>query len=342
MSSSKTKRVIITFLRTALGVALAGLLLHFTLKSTGADLWNELLESKKLLLVTALLSYGFVLGITVVRWRMLLAVQDIHLGFWTTARLTMIGVFFNIAIPGAVSGDLLKMAYVSRQAPAKKAEAVLTIMLDRVLGVFGLFIVAGTTILVSLPMLIGLGPEYRPIQATVFVVGMGSVVGIVGLLLVELRQRCVSHPQIARIVAFGAEKLPAVVVKTLQRLTSALEIYRSKRLTVIKAVGLSILVHACLGLSLYWIGTSVHEDSLRARDYFLAMQVGNAVGAIPVAPGGLGTRDATIVEFFKAFKATPEKIGVIPLTYSLIIAFWSLTGGLVFIFSSKKRTVSGN
>ena len=43
------------------------------------------------------------------RWRILLAVQGIETRIMDIVKLNLIGQFFNIAIPGSVSGDLVKM-----------------------------------------------------------------------------------------------------------------------------------------------------------------------------------------------------------------------------------------
>jgi uncharacterized membrane protein YbhN (UPF0104 family) len=45
---------------------------------------------------------------SVLRWQLLLKGQGLNVPLAETFRLTMIGVFFNTAIPGAVSGDLVK------------------------------------------------------------------------------------------------------------------------------------------------------------------------------------------------------------------------------------------
>lgn len=336
MSVNRAKRLILHVLRIALGVALAAALIGFTLKSTGTNPIEEVAQSDKRWLLSAFAIYGVVICITVRRWGLLLAVQGVHLRFWSLWRLTMIGAFFNLAIPGAVSGDLLKMAFIARQAPEKKAESVLTIMLDRVVGILGLFIIATVMVLVSLRALLALEPQYRAIQLAAFTVGLGSVGGIVAVLLVELRQQLVRLRWLRAVISFGAAKLPHAVVDTVQRLIDALELYRRKRGAILAALAMSIAVHSCIGLGLFCLGQGVGAEGLRVGDYFLAAQVGNAVSAIPVTPGGMGTRDLTIKECLEAQGGFPgEKVGSVPLIYSLVMVSWALVGAMVFIFGPK-------
>jgi uncharacterized protein (TIRG00374 family) len=330
---TNNKKMFTSVFRLVVGIVLGYGLIHFTLKSTGGDLWNEVVQARSSLLLLALLFYGVILCLTIYRWNLLLRVQEVRLRAWDLIRLTMIGVFFNLAIPGAVGGDLLKMGLVANQAKDKKAEAVLTIMVDRALGILGLFIVASVMLLIYLPFLLGLSQEYRLIQIAAFTVGLGSLGGVFVITLVELRQTITRFPLIARIINYGARKLPSSFVSTLARLVNALELYRRNRGTIVGAIALSVLVHSCLAIDLFIVGASVGEDILGLGDYFVAAQVANAVAAIPVTPAGIGARDAIIGMFFSAMKARAGKSGIVPVTMTLIIVFWGLIGGVIFGFS---------
>jgi hypothetical protein len=46
-------------------------------------------------------------------------------------------------IPGAVGGDVIKAAYLCRMQPDRKPQAVASMVLDRILGLLGLFLLAG-------------------------------------------------------------------------------------------------------------------------------------------------------------------------------------------------------
>lgn len=330
-SISRGRRVLFTTIRTLLGLAFAGALITVTVRSTGADVLAELRAGSGFLLGLAACLYGGIIFLTVVRWRFLLRVQGVDLGIGVLCRLTLIGVFFNLAIPGAVSGDLLKMAYVAKRAPDRGAEAVLTIMLDRVMGLLGLFVVAGVMVAVCLPWILGLSGEYRILQAGIFAVGLGSFGGAVGALLVEFRERLVR----LRVVKWGIDLarrwLPGAVTHIISRFVEALDLYRQHRRTVLVALLISIAVHTGLGLNLYCVGRALHVEQLRVRDYLLATQVANTVAAVPVTPGGLGTRDATVARCFDALGANPVKTGAIPLVFTLIIVLWGVVGAGVFM-----------
>ena len=315
-----------------LGLFLAFLLLLLTLKASGAHLWRDVQEARYPLLAAAFLTYGLVIFITVVRWGILLDVQGVHLPLTTRARLTLIGVFFNLAIPGAVGGDLIKMACVAGQAKDRKAEAMLTIFLDRIIGILGLFVVASVAVAGTLPTILAMDNRFRPLQGGAMLVGLGSLGGIVGVLLVEFRAVLVRHAWIAWLLQRAQRCLPAGLTAMIQRLVDAIELYRDRRGAVLRAGALAVAVHVLLAVTLFLVGRAVGEHGLKPRHYVVTASVANAVAAIPLTPGGLGTRDATTAAFFTAFGAEPpDRVGSIPVILSLIIMIWALVGAAIFV-----------
>ena len=336
-SARRLPRAVGTGLRMAVGFGLAFLLLRYTLHANRTELSLVLGRASKPLLFLALLLYGLVILITVFRWGVLLRVQGIHLPLWELIRLTMIGVFFNMAIPGAVGGDLVKMGYITRQVPDKRTEAVLTILLDRIIGLLALFFVAAVAVLLSLPLLREMGHEDRTLQLAAYMVGVGSLGGIVAVALVEFRAVWVRNAWIARLLDMGRRLLPQAVTHIIERLAAALDLYRKKRGSVLVALALALSVHSFLSLDFYCIGVALGERELTLGNHFLATQVANAAGAIPITPSGVGTRDAVAARFFRAMHGDPELAGAIPVTLSLIIVFWSMVGAAVFVFSRGAR-----
>jgi len=231
------------------------------------------------------------------------------------------------------------MGCITRHAGDRRAEAMLTIFLDRVFGVLGLFIVAAVAVMASLPMILGLDERFRAVQAGALLVAFGSVGGIASVLAVEFRSRLVRVHWMARLIALGDRLLPTAVTDTIRHLVEAVDLYRHCRGTVVKAVLLAVAVHLLLAFTLFLVGRSLGEDGLKLRHYVVTASVANTVAAIPVTPGGLGTRDATAAAFFTAFGARPaERVGSIPVVVSLIILAWALVGAVVFVVTPATDT----
>lgn len=330
--------VLLLRLGAACAILLAAVLLWGTLASTGADLWGDLGGGNPALLLAVVVCWGIVLLLGAMRWGELLRVQEVHITLAGLVRLTLIGHFFNTSLPGAVSGDLLKIAYVADHSGKRQAEAVLTIFLDRILGLLGLCIVASAMVLWNLPVLIELGREHRTLQLAAYTVGLGSVGGMVFVVLLELRERLVRWRPVAAVLSLGSRLLSEKLVGIFRRLVMAVELYRGRRAAAVKALLLAVAAHSLLGLGLYFAGRGIHETGLRPRYYLLTAQVANTVAAIPLTPGGVGTRDVVAKEYFLALGAEPAgKVGSVPVIMTMVMVGWGLVGAVLFVLYPRRR-----
>ena len=136
----------------------------------------------------------------------------------------MIGIFFNLIIPGTVGEDLCKMYYISSHSSGKTTEAVLTVMLDRIIGLFGLFLVVFVAILFSLDFLNSISPQIR---FSVYLIGSGSFAGIIGFFIIYYRKKLQHIGIFNRITMFLKKILPEKVDKIILKLVSALDLYKN-------------------------------------------------------------------------------------------------------------------
>ena len=105
-----TRRTAISLALRLVCLLLAGALLWFTARRTDADLLEALRTALRRPLALAILLYGFAQVLGAWRWKTLLDVQGLGLTLWDALRLTLVGNFFSLIIPGAVTGDILKLA----------------------------------------------------------------------------------------------------------------------------------------------------------------------------------------------------------------------------------------
>jgi uncharacterized protein (TIRG00374 family) len=75
------------------------------------------------------------------RFKVVLASQGIFVPFRLAIHWTMVGYFFDLAMPSSNGGDIIKVGYVIKWLDGTyKTKAVLAVALDRVLGLLGLFL----------------------------------------------------------------------------------------------------------------------------------------------------------------------------------------------------------
>lgn len=77
------------------------------------------------------------------RTQLILKSLDITVHFADIFRWTMIGSFFDLAMPSSNGGDVIKAGYVVKSAgEGQRTRAVMAIAFDRILGLLGLFLLA--------------------------------------------------------------------------------------------------------------------------------------------------------------------------------------------------------
>jgi uncharacterized protein (TIRG00374 family) len=332
----RPKKIYVTALRSVIGIILAVFLIYRIIESTGDGIRETLYQADHGLIMIVLILQGLVAGIASFRWNLLLKVQGIFLNGWKIIRLTFIGIFFNLGLPGAVSGDFFKMYLLTQNTRGKKDEAILTIVMDRVMGLIGLFIVAFLAIILSVPLILKIEQHTYVINIIAYSVGLGSLAGIIFLGLIKTRRKIFQLPLFCSVTDYMRHTFPSSIIQHVERIVDALELYRRNGKSLFASIGLSVLIHLILAINLYFIGVSIGERSLTVSNYFLIVPVANAVAAVPLTPGGIGTRDATIAMFLSALNVSTDKVGAIPVIMTSIILFWGLVGCIIFILTKRQ------
>src|SRR5215471_7713717 len=68
--------------------------------------------------------------------------QGMFMSWRRATMLFFVGLFFNLFMPGYTGGDFARLYYLMREFPQKKKEAILTVVMDRLIGVAALFVTA--------------------------------------------------------------------------------------------------------------------------------------------------------------------------------------------------------
>ncbi|MFN8607619.1 MAG: lysylphosphatidylglycerol synthase transmembrane domain-containing protein [Vulcanimicrobiota bacterium] len=321
-------------LRLIFSLAVAAWAINWVLASAGANLTHEFTSANYGWIVVGLVLTTLGTVLTSYRWSTLLVLQDVKISQWEAFRLTMIGIFFNLFGLGGVGGDFFKMYYVQAQAGNRREEAILSIVVDRILGLLGLFVVA----LLTLPFVWSELRTANPaIQSMVGFVVLISLVGGGGVSLVLTRDYWLPEG-LKETIKYAGKKFPARLVGLIARLIRSVDLYRSHLPAVFRALAISALVHSLATLNVVSIGKAFHVEGLSLRHYFLAVQVANTVSAVPITPSGLGSRDLVIKKFFEFAGADP-RANLIPFGLSMMLVLWSLIGGIFFVFAKRSGGV---
>ena len=286
---------------------------------------QALSQWKKMILALLLIFLNTGLGI--IRWQWLLEAQNIHLGLIRTTQLSLIGNFFNIALPGAVSGDFVKAFYIGKEVKGQKSKAFGTILFDRVAGLSALVLVSAGALFLGFQTYI-----HSALFSTIHVlmeVAAFSVIFFYGYLFLIKNH----YDPLLKVLKSIESKAPKFA--SIARIYESLRHYHNHRMTVVKALALSILIHLIAGWTSMVFAEALGETQLSLLSVYVVVPLGLLLTAIPVAPAGVGTGNITFFYFFHLIGSErgADIFSLIALTNVLVGAI----GGLVYLrFKSKE------
>jgi uncharacterized protein (TIRG00374 family) len=267
--------------------------------------------------------------ITFVRWYWLVRAQGLDFRIRDSLRIGFIGFLFSQVIPGAVSGDLVKVVMLAREQE-RRTVAVATVILDRLVGLYGLVLLAGLTALVSWSHVRELTALRDLVLWVVILFALGTA-GVAFMFLPIFRGRWTEY----------LTRLP-VVGGTLRELIQAILAYQDKPFVVLGSVLLSVLGHIGFVSSLYCVAAGLQGALWPWRTHFVVAPLGLMVNAIPVSPGGMGVGEAAMQALFNTVGEDGSKALMMMLIYRVISWTLSLIGVayLVTGFAETRRAMA--
>lgn len=210
------------------------------------------------------------------RWFLLLRGIGIHTGFFGVMRLTLIGFFFNSAMPGAVGGDVIKGIYIAKHAQrGQKGATVISILMDRIVGLFGLFTFGS---LISLLAWNGISqnPVLKSMAQTVMIIFTLVLLGFAHIFYHRKK-----YDLVDRIL-----HLP--FLRRFRGLYHSLLSYREAKTNFLFAWVISFFIQAG-SIFLFWqMAQMVTGQSISFVKFCTAAPLAILATALPLAPGGMG------------------------------------------------------
>jgi len=212
------------------------------------------------------------------RWMTLLRGLDLQITFKRAAELNLIGAFFNTVMPGAVGGDIIKAAYVIRDQQSRKTPAMMTIVLDRVVGLMGLFTLGAVAVLLNIQVFWA-NPLLRPVVLLVFGALLAMMV-IFAMGVLPLDEKRDPIMKMLRLNFPGANFL--------SKIYGSLRSYQNKPSALVIALLVSILTQSCNLFYFIFLTSLYTGQSFSWISFASIFPVGILTTALPLAPGGLG------------------------------------------------------
>ncbi len=271
------------------------------------------------LLGVALLSCGMAVTLTIVRWYYLVRALDIPFSLQEALRFGFLGYLFNLAPMGIVGGDLLKAYMLARHHPSEKTTAVATVFVDRIIGLYMLFVVASVAILLTGFAEMGNKLAQQICWATHAIAIVGTVV-MIALLMPDL-----SKGGSTRLLA----KTP-FVGGMLEKVALAVAMYRRRWPVVLATSLMSVAVHSFFSIGIFLICSALYANSVPSlKMHFVISPLGAATGVIPLFAGPFETALSFLYTQVTAVSGAAIVSGqglVVALTYRIITVVIAAVG----------------
>ncbi len=252
------------------------------------------------------------------RWKILLAVQNIHLTWLRAWQLFMVGMFFNLFMLGSTGGDVVKMFLTMREARENKAAALLSVFMDRVIGMLALIFLSVVFLYFRYDLLAHTEGSSALLNVLLWLLA-GAFCVIVGMFVISglgwVHYLPSWTPLRGRIVEISA----------------ACHLYAKGWRRTIWALLISFPLFAMFFLTFY-CAARAFTDQLGVVDIFSVMPIVAVITAIPISISGIGVRESLFVSLLAPFGVSAAVATLISVTGFLINTLGSLAGGVVFLF----------
>ena len=212
------------------------------------------------------------------RWWLLLRAIGLRVKPKQTFLLTWIGNFFNTTLPGAVTGDVIKGYYVIKaQKEEGRTPALMTLLIDRFVGLFGLIVMAFLALVFNLELIMS-QENMHPLA------WMITAMFLLTLLFYFIAIFPFKEGHDPFILLFN--RLPAS--KLTIKVYSAFKRFQHQKKTLMLTLVIAIVIHSLIALIFLQLAHLIGIKEMNLATQFFLMPIGLITVAIPVAPGGIG------------------------------------------------------
>jgi uncharacterized membrane protein YbhN (UPF0104 family) len=267
-----------------------------------------------------------------VRWWLLLRAQSIHISVLAAVRLFFLGLFYNNLMPGSVGGDLLKAWYVTKHTN-KRLEGVLSVFVDRTIGLAGVVVMVAVTYSAFVRGHIA-GAKTQEARPPGWLSQHPGAILCAGAAFAAVLAVVLVHPAGRAGLVRMAEIARLRGVSLLRRAKDALVVYCSKPWTLLGTMVLTLIWQSIVIVAFWLLGRDLGIEA-GLRYYFVVFPLSWAVAAVPISIAGLGVQEAGVVWLFAVLTgAAAEKALALAFCQRFVSILASLPGGLVHLLGA--------
>ena len=257
-----------------------------------------------LIMVSVLLVY-----LSAIKWSYFIDSFGLKVPVFHLFNLYLVGYFVNLLAPSYIGGDVARSWYVGKKIG--QHNALTATILERYTGLVAMLGLA--TIFIWVVDLVT-----WPIRIVV----LTAALGIVAITLMALSDRSI------KIISKIRQLEP--LIKHVIKIQDGLRLAKRDKPLLIKALLLSFLFHSFTVVNVLTAAAAIGWIDPPIIDLFVVLPLILLIGAIPLAPNGLGLQEGAYLYFLTGIGATPSQalaIGIILRAKGYILA---ILGGVVW------------
>lgn len=309
-------------IRPLIAIILLGLLFK-----SGFIKFDQLKESVQntQLMLSGLGLIGFQFLFFTFRWKIIVDFYQ-KISFSKILKLSLIGQFFNIFIPGGVGGDVVKALELAKSEPVQKKNALTTVLIDRVMGLYCMIIFSTLFLFLELNQTF----DVKKYFYTSLVMWITATLGFVFLDKISLfistltqKNNLSTHKKISVLIFIKISEALQIINAGFKSLSNF------KTLTQIFIIS---LVAQLLSISfLYLVASSISSQTPSFILFFPLACFAFMASSIPITPGGIGFGQAAFYFIFSIFSKDAANAVVVGISLmQLFSLIFSLPGAYFF------------
>jgi glycosyltransferase 2 family protein len=262
------------------------------------------------------------------RWLVLVRALQLQCSVAAALRLTLIAFVADFAALGAVGGDLLKAALLTQGQPGRGGDALASVLVDRLAGVFTLCLVIAAGVFVAARSLHDPAMWMVARAALLLATGMTAVVVVLWL------------PRPGAWLSATAAHLPWVG-RVLAQMVDAIGRYRRHPQAVVTAAALSLAILAFNITGFQLTASGLPGVGPTLGEHLFIVPVSLLSGVVPLPMQTLGVLDYALEYFYTHASAAPVSAGLgllVAMSYRLASAAIALVGVAVYLVLRRDTT----
>jgi uncharacterized membrane protein YbhN (UPF0104 family) len=273
------------------------------------------------LLVVALIMIQQIV-LCAIRWRALLEGVHVSETFRNLFSYAWIAQFFSNFMPGAIGSDIVRVVYVVRSFPQKKAVTAMSVIVDRLIGLYAIILLTGLCVL-WVPPELGALPAIHTMR-----VGLWSFIGL-SLVCIPMAFSDWAYTMASKVFPKGGRIFSFI---------DAIHAFRGAKRQCFFSLAVAFVGHVGLVVALYAATRALSPDEFVSfKSICVIGPIGMVTLSVPITPAGLGVGQVAFSQLFHWVGYKTPTLGANTVTLFQVMVLATNLLGVIPFLSHRRR-----